>query len=226
MLHTVSSFAGDLKRLDDALQQKWIHLPLSQLCSGENGHLKDIFFNLPEDVQFQLGRMCLAFRSTIFCQMWKRQASRIEDIVIEDVIDCIFQPVQSNVCTNIQSLLDQTITLRRINKVFEEFKTDDGPNNIEKEVNVLILISATGDNSIAQEQSKDVKKVVNKVFDFFKLQRNRKKASSIIKLGEHLKLRGDFKVFEEVENEVYLKWLHFSFSLHVTQSTDVLCKMD
>ena len=214
LFHTVSSFAGDLKRLDDALQQKWIHLPLSQLCSRENGHLKDLFFNLPEDVQFQLGTMCRAFRSAIFCQMWKSQASRIEDIVIEDVIECIFQPVLSNVFTTVQSLLDQTMTLRRINKIFEEFKTDYDPNNIQKEVNVLILIAATEDNSIAQEHSKDVKKVkkvVKKVFDFFKLQRNRKKASIIIKLGEHLKLRGDFKVFEEVENEVYLKLLHFSF---------------
>ena len=84
---------------------------------------------------------------------------------------------------------------------------------------MLILISATEDNSIGQVQSKHFKKVVKKVFDFFKLQRNRKKASSIIKLGEHLKLRGDFKVFEEIENEVYLILLHFCFVLHETQST-------
>ena len=226
LLLTVSSFAGDLKRLEDALQKKWIHLPFSQLCSRENGHLKDLFFNLPEGVQFQLKKMCLAFRSTIFCQMWKRLASGIEDIKIEDVIDCIFQPVLSNVCTTVQSLLDQTITLKRINKIFEEFKTDDGPNNIEKEVDVLILIAVTEDKSIVQEQSKDVKKVVNKIFDFFKLQRNRKKASSVIKLGEHLKLRRDFKLFEEVENKVFLKLLHFSFLLHVTQSINVLCKFD
>ena len=204
-MHTVSSFVGDLKRLDDALQQKWINLPLSQLCSSENGQLKDLFFDLPEDVQYQLGTMCLAFRSTIFCQMWKKQASRIEDIATEDVIDCIFNPVLSNVCTTVQSLFDQTITLRRLNKIFEEFKADDAPRNIKKEVDVLILVSATEDNSKAQEKSKDVMKVVNKVFDFFKLQRNRKKASSIIKLGEHLKLKGDFEVFEEVENEVFVK---------------------
>ena len=158
-----------MKGLDDALQQKWIHLPLTQLCSRENRHLKDLFFNLPEDVQFQLEKMCLAFRSTIFCQMWKKQASRIEDIKIEDVIDCIFQPALSTVCTTVQSLLDQTITLKRINKIFEEFKTDDAPNNIQKEVDLLILISTTDDDSIAQGQSKDVKKIVKKVFDFFKL---------------------------------------------------------
>ena len=207
LLHSASSFVGDLKGLDDALQQNWIDLPLSQLCSRENGHLKDLFFNLPEDVQFQLKTMCLAFRSTIFCQMWRRQTSRIEEIATKDMIHYIFQPVLSNICTAVQSLLDQTITLRRINKIFEEFKTDDAPKNIQKEVDVLILISATENNSIAQEKGKDVKKVVNKVFDFFKLQRNRKKASSIIKLGEQLKLKGDFTIFEEVENEVFVKLL-------------------
>ena len=189
-----------MKDIDDVLQRDWSHLPLSQLCCRENGSLKDLMFNLPDVVHGRLERLCLAFTSRIFCKMWKRDASRARSSIwIEEVNDCLFEPVLAKICTTLTSLLEQSITLRKADKFFEEFKADNSPENMQKELKILSMISGS---DMFEEKSEDFNEVASKINNFFKLQRNRKKATNIIKLGTSLKLRGNFAVFREIENEV------------------------
>ena len=201
------------------LQKDWSHLPLSQLCCKENGNLKDLMFNLPDIVHSQLEKMCLAFKSRIFCKMWKRYASRASSICIEEIIDYLFEPVVTKICTTMKSLLEQSITLKKADKFFDEFKADNSPENIQKELKILSMISG---NEMFKEKCEDFNEVASKISNFFKLQRNRKKATNIIKLGNSLKLRGNFEVFREIENEVIYQISAYSLSMYDNHVCDML----
>ena len=197
-------FVGDLKEIEDALQKPWLQMPLSQLCTRENEHLKDLLFNLPDDVQNELERMCIAFSCRIFCKIWKSKAVAIGEIDISDIVGSLFHPVLRKVSKTTRSLLDQTITLKKVTNFFEEFIAEETPDTIQGELDIIIcLLSKEETHLLHSDNSKIMKTVVKKVFDFFKLQKNRKKAANIIELGKSLKLKGDFERFEKIGNKVH-----------------------
>ena len=129
-------FVGDLKEIEDALQKQWLQMPLSQLCTRENEHLKDLLFNLPDDVQNELGRMCIAFRCRIFCKIWKSKAVAIGEIDISDIVGSLFHPVLRKISKTTRSLLDQTITLKKVTNFFEEFIAEETPDTIQRQLDI------------------------------------------------------------------------------------------
>ena len=200
------NFVGEVQKIEYTLRRNWYDMPLSKLCCREKGVLKDLWFNLPEPVQNELERMCFAFSSSIFCKMWKQSVLKDgenREIEMAGIVECLFQPALSKTITVLKSLFDQSITLRKLTKVFEDFKAEKTPERILKELRILIPLSFKDDSSMSEYKDKAIKSTAKKIYNFFKLQANQRKATNIIKLAENLKLEGNFDIFEEIENQVF-----------------------
>jgi len=101
-------------------------------------------------------------------------------------------------------------------KIFEDFdEAEKTPDGIQKEVKILLPLSFKGVEGMLRYHTKNIKNVAKKVCDFLALQGNRKKAALIFSLGRNLKLKGKFKVFEDMENEAFSNMAHADLrSLH------------
>ena len=204
-------FVDQLTEIEDALRLQWVNRPLSELCSRENGHLEDLVFNLPDVVQNELDRMCLAFRSTVFCKIWKQDALKVKEIEMKNIVEDLFQPALRATSTTLKSLFDQSITLKAVNKFFQDFNTEKADKDIENELSTLTLLLCPDGSTLSEYEAGFIQSVANKVCNFFKLQANRRKSTNIIELGKTLKLEGDFEILEEIGNEVLLMLFSFIF---------------
>ena len=175
---------------------------MSQLCKRENEKIKDLMFNLPGIVEENLEMICYGFTSIIFRKTWNLTGQKIGEIVLSDIIETVVEPVKKKLSKMMCSLLDGSITLGKVGRVFEKFRDDNEPGYIIKEITILIPILHDENGEPLRNKNLAIDSTANKICNFFKLQRNRKKAASIIKLGKSLNLKGSFQVFEEIKTEV------------------------
>jgi len=202
-IHTLQSkvsgpYIDGLAEIQYTVQQDGLNYPISQLCTRDNGHLKDLVYRLPDTLQNELGRLCSAFESKYFCRLWEKKAASVSVEFGGDIIDSLFQPVVRKVALAINKLLQQSIKLCKVNEVFQEFSADRTSQNILNEMKILVEISAKEDNDLLKYTAEDISIVAEKVCDFFNLRANKKKSESIIKLGRKLKLKGDFIFQDEI----------------------------
>lgn len=194
-----------LEDLEALLQTDFIHTPLSSLCQRDGeGKIVDLLFPLPEDLRECLSLIYEAARSEVYSCIWRKKiANSSEGIDLGKTVDCLHKPVLQKVNKIFLSLIDGSISLDKVKRYFDLFKSDMNFERIKNELSLIHLIVADKNDENFKIGKNAIEEGARKVFNFFKLQINRRKASSINLLWKRLDLRGDFRIFEEIEAEVF-----------------------
>ena len=183
---------------------------ICDLCerNGEK-HVKVKFFDLPQRLTDILLSLHKVQESSTFQKLWaqcgkKAQTARLNDesqrrdLSILNVIDNVWKPAYEAWSKLVASTLDGSLTLTGVDKFFEGYK-----NRKEELVKELRRIFILGQDSSDTRQLKAiVEQRVAQIHRYQQLDQYFTAAETIWDFKESMGFTGDFKVIEDVRNQV------------------------
>ena len=168
-----------------------------------DGKLQVVLYSLPDELETYLDDICETSNSTVFCNAWKAKGQRIkETVTLENIVSLWFKPVQEKLYDRIESLLDESILLCDIDKLLSDFKRKEQLADLKKDLSLLINVLEDEDGEKMDCDDEEIAAVSTKVMKYFELKISGSKSATVITLGKHLRLTGNFDIYEDIRRKV------------------------
>ena len=197
--------------LKAALERNTESIPLSKLCTSENGVVTVTYFRLPSNILKVFGAICYASSSTIFNRTWEECGQNLGDLTLEQVAEELYKPVTRKLIKTVDSLLEESITLSKLKQFLKDFTKCQESKEIVKELKILLSVLVDEDGAMMEYSKDEIELIADKIVQFFKLNNNVDKAAKVIKLGEAFGLQGNFEIFKDVQEKVSFLLISMTF---------------
>ena len=208
---------------------------IRDLCErkGEK-QIEVTFFELPSVAKEVISPLHRVQKSLTFQELWtqygnKAQAARKNDearkqyLSISEVVENIWKPAFQDWNQHAASTMDGTISLGNVDKLFGSYK--NRKKELERELLCLFELSQTQPASRAKMLQTTVSERVIQIQRYQQLDQYASAADTIWEFKEAMGFTGDFKVIEDLRNQVFKFMLApFSFRLvafYFTKDTKV-----
>lgn len=128
---------------------------------------------------------------------------------VEDVVELIWTPTNAQLQSLQERFLSGAISFGEVDKLFKVFKDDQKYDDLAKEIRLFTLRSG----SPFQAPEELINTRIEEIQQYYKLHHCIEAAKIILNFRTSLGLQGDFKLVEDLRNQVCL-----NFMLHTIQS--------
>ena len=188
---------------------------ICDLCerNGEN-QIEVKFFQLPQRLRDILLPLDKVHESSTFQQLWeqygkKAQRARENDesqkreLSVLNVVDNVWKPAYEGWSRLVRNVLDGSLTLTGVDRFFKDYK-----NKRKDLVKELCRIFTLGRDSTDTSQVRELaEKRVAEIYRYQQLDQYSIAAETVLDFKESMGFTGDFKVIEDVRNQVsFLTW--------------------
>ena len=186
---------------------------IRHLCGRKNEkEIEVTFFKLPSVAKEVISQLHDVQESSTFQELWtqygkKAQAARKNDeaekpqLSISKVVENIWKPAFQDWSQHAASTMDGTISLGNVDKLFDSYK--NRKRELERELLCLFtLIIQTQPASRANKLQKTVNERVAQIQRYQQLDQYASAADTIWEFKEAMEFTGDFKVIEDLRNQV------------------------
>ena len=203
-LHTV-----DISDMKSKASKDESSFRIRDLCErNDEKHVEVKFFDLPQRVTDILLSLHKVQKSSTFQKLWvqcgkKAQTARLDDksqkqdLSELDVIDKVWKPAYEEWSKLVASTVDGSLTLTGVDNFFEGYKER---KQLEKELRrIFILVQ---DSSDTRQLKANVEQRVDQIYQYQQLDQYFTAAETIWDFKESMGFTGDFKVIEDLRNQV------------------------
>jgi len=182
------------------------------LCehSGDK-QIEVTFFKLPLVAKEVISPLHDVQKSSTFQSLWtyygkKAQAARMNDEVkkphlsISEVVEAIWKPAFQDWNKHVASAMDGTISLGNVDKLFDSYKNQK--KELERELLCMFQLSQTQPASTAKRLQTVATDRVAQIQRYQELDRFASAADTIWEFKDAMGFSGDFKVIEDLRNQV------------------------
>ena len=189
----------DIREIEDKVSIDINDLKMKDLCIFQDGHPKEIFFGLDQELERDISTIRKMSEISIFRSCWNSTLFYIESgkdiFLLNDVIDSIWKPVHEDLACLLEHLFSEEISLDRVDKIFKDYR--DSTKGLHYELCQLdYLING------AEENNAWIDRVVRRIHYFFDLQKCQINAECVLEIKAMLQLQGDFSAFEDIIRQV------------------------
>ena len=173
------------------------------------------FFGLSRKAKVMISSLCKLSNSVLLRQFWKENGDkalkltaeregRKVSLTVDDVEELVWTPSNEQVWSLQERFLTGEISFEEIDKFFRAFK---GNEDIAKEIK--LITSRNGSETKATEFF--VNQCIQQIDQYFKLHNCIDTAESILKFKTSLDLQGNFRLVEDLHNQVCLSTIRGMF---------------
>ena len=189
---------------------------IRDLCGHEDEkQIKVTFFKLPSEAKEVISPLHQVQKSSTFQGLWtqygkKAQAARTNDetkkphLSISEVVENIWKPAFQDWNQHAASVMDGTISLGNVEKLFGSYK--NRKKELERELLCMFQLSQTLSQTQPATRAKKLETTAaERVAQIQRYQQLGRHASAAIKIWEFkeaMGFTGDFKVIEDLRNQV------------------------
>lgn len=198
---------------------------IRHLCERKDEKQIEVtFFRLPSVAEEVISPLHHVQKSSTFQDLWtqygkKAQSARKNDeaqkpyLSISEVVENIWKPAFHDWCRHAASAMDGTISLGIADKLFGSYKY--GTNDLERELLCMFQLIQAHPASRAKTLQATANERVTQIQLFQQLGQFASAADTIWKFKEAMGFTGDFKVIEDLRNQVSrFTFLTSSFGLY------------
>ena len=169
-----------------------------------------VFFGLSDEVKSMIHAFQNVQGSSLFRKLWEDYCSRtVKQVMpgepsqgrlsIHDVCEMVWNPASTALADLRTSCLNGSITLKQVDEHFRHCKGDY--EHLRKEIAGMIPADDVGKNAHAEK----INERVEQIRQYHQLNQYLSAATAVLKFQEAMQLNGDFKVVEDLKNQV---WSH------------------
>ena len=204
--------AVDLAFLKTKALQDVSSIQIQHLCQRKDDNQIDItFFKLPPAVKEVLSTLRRVQKSVTFQDLWtkygnKAQAARRNDesrkqqLSLSDVVENVWKPAFKFWNQRVASVKDGTISLEDVDELFEGYR--DRREELEEELSCMFEVSTKQTFTSTKELKPTVATRVVQIQRYQQLHQHVNAADTIWKFKGAMAFTGDFKVVEDLRNQV------------------------
>ena len=182
---------------------------IRDLCErNDEKHVEVKFFDLPQRVTDILLSLHKVQESSTFQKLWvqygkKAETARLDDksqkqdLSVLDVIDKVWKPAYEEWRKLVTSTLHGSLTLTGVDKFFEGYMER---KQLEEELRRIFILGQ--DSSDTRQLKANVEKRVDQIYQYQQLDQYFTAAETIWDFKESMGFTGDFKVIEDLRNQV------------------------
>jgi len=186
--------------------------PISDLCERKGEKKIEVtFFKLPSVAKEVISPLHHVKKSSTFQDLWtqygkKAQAARKNDetkkphLSISEVVENIWKPAFQDWNQHAASSMDGTISLGNVDKLFGTYK--NRKKELERELLCMFELSQIQPASRAKKLQTTATERVNQIQRYQQLGQYASAADTIWDFKEAMGFTGDFKVIEDLRNQV------------------------
>ena len=205
---------ADIKRRS---QQDVSLCQIRNLCERKDDKPVEIkFFQLPLAIRDVLPTLEKVQESSTFQDLWikygkkaqtarKNDEARKQHLSILDVVNFVWMPASKDWNQYVASLVDGTITLVHVDKLFDSYKN----RKRELEQELLCIFRQTVPNASGKQLKTTVGERVAQIQRYQELHQYASAADTIWEFKEAMGFTGDFKVIADLRNQVLPPWSIF-----------------
>ena len=183
---------------------------ICNLCERSGGkHLEVKFFELPQPVKDMLSSLYKVQESSIFQKLWTQFGKKAQrerendeskklDLSILNVVENVWKPAYEAWTQLAASALDGSLTLTDVDKFFEGYKNQT--EKLAKELHRIFVLCNDSDDP--SQLKATAEKRTSQIHCYQQLHQYFKAAKTIWDFKESMGFTGDFKVIEDVLNQV------------------------
>ena len=185
---------------------------ICDLCerNGEN-QIEVKLFQLPQRVRDILSPLDKVHESSTFQQLWEQYGKKAQrarqndesqkrDLSVLNVVDNVWKPAYEGWNQLVTNVLDGSLTLTDVDKFFKDYK--DRRKDLEKELRRIFILGR--DSSDATQVKELAERRVAEIYRYQQLDQYAIAAETVWDFKESMGFTGDFKVIEDVRNQVSL----------------------
>ncbi len=200
----------DVTNVKSKTQQDVSLCQIRNLCERKDNKQVEIkFFELPLAIKDVLSTLAKVHESSTFQDLWikygkKAQTARKNDeaqkrhLSISDVVEFVWTPAAKEWNQHVASLVDGTITLGDVDKLFDSYKN----RKRELEEEFLRIFRQTVPNANERQLKTRVGERVAQIQRYQELHQYASAADTIWEFKEAMLFTGDFKVIADLRNQV------------------------
>ena len=182
---------------------------IRDLCErNDEKHVEVKFFDLPQRVTDILLSLHKVQKSSTFQKLWvqygkKAETARLDDksqkqdLSVLDVIDKVWKPAYEEWRKLVASTLHGSLTLTGVDKFFEGYMER---KQLEEELQRIFILGQ--DSSDTRQLKANVEQRVDQIYQYQQLDQYFTAAETIWDFKESMGFTGDFKVIEDLRNQV------------------------
>ena len=186
--------------------------PISHLCERKDEkEIEVTFFKLPSVAKKVISPLHVVQKSSTFQDFWtqygkKAQSARKNDetkkpfLSISEVVENIWKPAFQDWNQHAASAMDGTISLGSVDKLFGSYKNRE--KELERELLCMFQLSGTQPASQSRKLQKTASERVTQIQRYQQLGQYASAADTIWEFKEAMGFTGDFKVIEDLRNQV------------------------
>ena len=189
---------------------------ICDLCERDENNLVEVkFFQLPAEVRKILPELFSVEKSSIFQEVWrqfgkKAQADRQNDetqkvhLTLSDVVNKVWKQAFQTWNKLVEHVMDGSATLKEIDKHFESFKgrTEELKEELHAVFSLIQEKCAPQGRATKSKLATTVKQRVTQIQRYQQLHQYASAADTIWDFKEAMAFSGDFKVIEDLRNQV------------------------
>ena len=185
---------------------------IRELCESKNYKQIDVpYFKLPSVAKEVISSLYHVQKSSTFQELWtqcgkKAQSARKNDeaikpyLSISEVVENVWKPAFHDWCRYANSFMDGTISLGNVDKLFGTYNNQK--NNLERELLWMFQLVQSHPSSGVKRLQTIVMERVAQIQQYQQLGQYASAADTIWEFKEAMEFTGDFKVIEDLRNQV------------------------
>ena len=201
----------DLTNLKNKVPQDVSCFQIQALCKRKDDNQIEVtFFKLPPALKEVLSTLERVQESLTFQALWKKcgnkaQTARKNDdtrkphLSISDVVESVWKPAFTSWTQNVASVKDGTISLGDVDRIFDGYR--NRKKELEGELSCMFNMN-TSETVGARELKKIVGERLAQIHRYQQLDQYSSAADTIWEFKEAMGFTGDFKVVEDLRNQV------------------------
>lgn len=187
-------------------------MPISDLCERKGNKEIDVkFFEIASTIEDVLSPLHKVQESLTFQELWmkfgkKAQTARKNEeakrryLSISNVVDCVWKPAYEAWQQLFVGLMDGTLTLGNVDKFFERYKNQKG--DLMAEVSRILVLNQNQSSGNISQLKKKAANCVVQIQQYHRLHQYASTAGKIWEFKESMGFTGDFKVIEDLRDQV------------------------
>ena len=205
-------FTVDLSNLKSKVHQDVSSFQIRGLCKRkDDNQIEFTFFKLPTALKEVLSTLRRVQESLTFQALWKKygnkaQTARKNDdtrrpqLSVSDVVESVWKPAIKSWTQNVCSVKDGTISLGDVDRLFDGYR--DRKKELERELCCMFKVNTAQTITNPKELNKTVRERVAQIQRYQHLHQYSNAADTIWEFKEAMGFTGDFKVIEDLRNQV------------------------
>jgi len=185
---------------------------IRQLCERKDEKQIEVtFFKLPSVAKEVISPLHHVQKSSTFQDLWTRYGKKAQTVrkndetkkshlSISELVENIWKPAFQDWNQHAVSAMDGTITLGNVDKLFASYK--NRKNDLERELLCMFQLSQTQPTSRAKKLQTTATERVTQIQRYQQLDQFAHAADTIWEFKEAMGFTGDFKVIEDLRNQV------------------------